>query len=66
MIEELQAVGVELKDFDQLLLDFPAIHEGREICLCWHQGESSVNAWHEVGAGYAGRQDVALLAKAEK
>ena len=49
LIEELQAVGVELKDFDKMLLDFPAIHEGREIYLCWHRGETAVQAWHEVG-----------------
>ena len=61
LIEELHQVGVELKDFERGLIDFPAVHEGREILLCWHRGESAIQAWHEVDAGYAGRQDVALL-----
>lgn len=62
LIDELHQVGVELKDLELGLLDFPAVHEGREIYLCWHRGEREVRAWHEVDAGYAGRQDVSLLA----
>jgi len=61
LVDELQKANVELKDFERGLIDFPSVHEGREICLCWHRGESTVQAWHEVDAGYAGRQDVALL-----
>ena len=61
LLEELHQVGVELKDFERGLLDFPAVHEDREIYLCWHRGEQSVCAWHEIEAGYAGRQDVSLL-----
>jgi hypothetical protein len=61
LIEELHQVGVELKDFERGLIDFPAVHDGREILLCWHRGESGIQAWHEVDAGYAARQDLALL-----
>jgi hypothetical protein len=61
LVDELQQVGVELKDFEKGLLDFPALHDGREIYLCWHRGEDKVCSWHEVDAGYAGRQDVAVL-----
>lgn len=61
-LDELHQVGVELKDFEKGLLDFPAVHQGREILLCWMQGEERVSAWHEVDCGYAGRQDVAALA----
>ena len=61
LIEELRHVGVEIKDFEKGLIDFPAVHDSREIYLCWHRGEASVQAWHEVDAGFAGRQDVALL-----
>ncbi len=60
-IDELRQVGVELKDFEKGLLDFPAVHQGREVLLCWYAGEEQVRAWHEVDAGFAGRQDVALL-----
>lgn len=61
LVDELQQVGVELKDFEKGLLDFPSLHEGREIYLCWHRGEKAVHTWHEIDAGYAGRQDVAAL-----
>lgn len=61
LVDELHHVGVELKDFEKGLVDFPAIHEGREVFLCWHCGEAMIQAWHEIDAGYASRQDVALL-----
>jgi hypothetical protein len=61
LVDELQQVGVELKDFEKGLLDFPAMYQGREIYLCWHRGEKSVESWHEVDRGFAGRQDVAML-----
>lgn len=60
-VDELGQVGVELKDYDMGLIDFPAMHEGREVCLCWKRGENSVAAWHETDAGFAGRQSVELL-----
>ena len=59
LMEELHQVGVELKDFEMGLLDFPAVHDGREVYLCWHRGETNVQAWHEIDSGYAGRQDIA-------
>ena len=60
-VDELQEVGVELKDYDMGLIDFPAMYHGREICLCWKAGENAVAAWHETDSGFAGRQDVATL-----
>lgn len=63
LVEELQGAGVELKDFEKGLIDFPAVFEGREVLLCWHQGEDQVTHWHEVDAGFAGRQPVELLAE---
>ena len=59
LIDELQYAGVELKDIEMGLLDFPAIYKGREIYLCWHLGEPTICAWHEIDAGFAGRQDIA-------
>lgn len=61
LIDELHTLGVELKDFEKGLIDFPAIHEDREICLCWRSGEKAVRYWHELDAGYSGRQDIATL-----
>jgi hypothetical protein len=56
LIEELRKLGVELKDFFMGLVDFPCWMDGREVCLCWRQGEPEVGHWHEVDAGFAGRQ----------
>ncbi len=54
--QELAALGVEFKDYSMGLVDFPAEHDGRPICLCWRLGEPAVAFWHEIDAGYAGRQ----------
>jgi hypothetical protein len=53
---ELAALGVEFKDAVLGLVDFPAERDGRTIYLCWRLGEPEVEHWHEVSAGYAGRQ----------
>jgi hypothetical protein len=53
---ELASLGVEIKDYVQGLVDFPAERDGRVVCLCWRLGEPAVEFWHEVDAGYAGRQ----------
>lgn len=61
LVDELHAVGVELKDFELGLVDFPAIHQGREVLLCWKRGEPSIEHWHELDAGLSGRQPVSIL-----
>ncbi len=61
LVDELHAVGVELKDFELGLVDFPANHDGRDVLLCWKRGETTIAHWHEIDAGLAGRQSVALL-----
>jgi hypothetical protein len=53
--DELTKLGVELKGVDGLC-DFPSLMDGREVLLCWRPGEPSVQFWHEVHAGFAGRQ----------
>ncbi len=55
-VRELTALGVELKDYYTGLIDFPAWKDGHEVCLCWRLGEPGVDYWHEVDAGFAGRQ----------
>jgi len=60
-VDELEAIGVELKDYETGLIDFPGQHEGRDIYLCWRLGEASVSHWHELHGGYSGRQPVSML-----
>ena len=62
-VDELEEVGVELKDYQIGLIDFPTRHDGREVCLCWKLGEEKIESWHELDAGFAGRQSVETLGK---
>jgi hypothetical protein len=55
-VERIRELGVVLKDLDMGLLDFPHEREGRVVFLCWHPPEESVAFWHDLDAGYAGRQ----------
>ena len=50
------SLGVEIKDFDQGLCDFPHLRGGKIVYLCWKKGESRIEWWHDVEAGFAGRQ----------
>jgi hypothetical protein len=52
----LQRLGVLVKDLDRGLVDFPALHEGQEVLLCWQVGEDEVAHWHGVDEGFAGRK----------
>jgi len=54
--QELADLGVELKDCDTGLVDFPSRLDGREVYLCWRLGEPEVEHWHELHAGFAGRK----------
>ncbi|MBI4494117.1 MAG: DUF2203 domain-containing protein [Chloroflexi bacterium] len=56
---ELQRIhqrGVEVKDLELGLIDFRALREGRVVYLCWRLGEDRLRFWHDLDAGYAGRQ----------
>jgi hypothetical protein len=55
-IGRIRELGVLLKDLDMGLLDFPHEKEGRVVFLCWHPPEEQVSYWHEIQAGYQGRQ----------
>ena len=57
-IEELKRLGVEFKGPDGLC-DFYSIMNGREVFLCWRLGEPEVSHWHDLDAGFAGRQAAA-------
>ena len=56
LAHQIQDMGVILKDLNLGLLDFPHLKDGREVYLCWKHGEETIVYWHEVEAGYAGRQ----------
>ena len=49
---------IVLRDLDRGLIDFPAIRDGREVYLCWIDGEPDIGFWHELDAGYPGRQEL--------
>jgi hypothetical protein len=49
---------IVLRDLDRGLVDFPTIRDGREVYLCWIEGEDDIGFWHELDAGYAGRQEL--------
>ena len=54
---ELEALGVQLKDYERGLIDFPSMRAGRVVLLCWQIGEGDeVSWWHDVDTGFAGRQ----------
>jgi len=56
LAQEINDSGVILKDLERGLVDFPTLWEGREVYLCWLLGESSIQFWHEIDTGFAGRQ----------
>jgi hypothetical protein len=55
-IEHIRELGVILKDLDMGLLDFPHERNDRVVFLCWHPPEEQIGYWHELQAGYQGRQ----------
>ena len=57
-VEELRSLGVELKDDKIGLCDFLSLMNGREVYLCWRLGEPEVQFWHDLDAGFAGRQKI--------
>jgi hypothetical protein len=57
-LEEIEAIGCLFKGFDAGLVDFYTLREDRLVFLCWRVEESHITHWHEVDAGYAGRQPI--------
>jgi len=53
---EFQRREIQLKDLDRGLIDFPSLLDGKEIFLCWEEGEEDIEFWHDLDAGYAGRE----------
>jgi hypothetical protein len=57
-LNQLSAIGVEVKDADTGLFDFPAVREGEDVLLCWQTGEDVVEWWHDREEGFAGRKRI--------
>jgi len=55
-IDEIVQHGVEVKDIDEGLIDFPALRGAETVLLCWRLGEDRIRYWHTVEEGFAGRQ----------
>jgi hypothetical protein len=53
--------GAEVKDLDEGLIDFPALHHGETVLLCWKLGEDEIRYWHHIEDGFAGRRPVEEL-----
>ncbi|MDQ3467239.1 MAG: DUF2203 domain-containing protein [Chloroflexota bacterium] len=59
LISRITAHGVEVKDLDRGLIDFPSLRDDRVVYLCWQVGEPAIRYWHEIDGGFAGRQPLA-------
>jgi len=66
-LAEIDSIGVQVKDLDMGLLDFPCEVEGQIILFCWKLGEKSITQWHGTQEGFAGRKPIdERIAKAKK
>ncbi|HMB96672.1 MAG TPA: DUF2203 domain-containing protein [Tepidisphaeraceae bacterium] len=65
LLDELYNVGCEIKDFQSGLIDFIGRHQGRDVYLCWKPGEDKIQYWHELDAGFTGRQPISTLQEKE-
>jgi hypothetical protein len=57
-LDEIDAIGVQVKDIDTGLLDFPCDVNGETVLLCWKMGESRIDFWHTMDSGFRGRQPI--------
>jgi hypothetical protein len=57
-VAEINAIGVQVKDIETGLLDFPCMLQDEIVLLCWKMGEPRIDFWHTVDAGFRGRQPV--------
>jgi len=68
IVDQMQAAvvridewSITLRDIQSGLIDFPALVNGRQVCLCWQLGEDDVEWWHELADGFAGRRRIGEL-----
>lgn len=57
-LSEIEEIGVQLKDLDAGLIDFPCKVEEQIVLLCWKRGETAIEFWHTLEGGFAGRQAI--------
>lgn len=57
-VRQIMAMGILVKDVDKGILDFLAMRNGRRVYLCWQHGEETISYWHDIDAGFEGRQPV--------
>ncbi len=55
-MRELSEAGIQVKDLEAGLVDFPHLRQGEEVFLCWKLGEETIGYWHELESGFAGRK----------
>lgn len=55
-LDALMELGIEIRDLDHGLIDFPSLRDGRVVHLCWRVDEAAIGFWHETDEGYRGRQ----------
>jgi hypothetical protein len=58
VFENIEQMGVLVKDLDIGLIDFLTRYQGREVCLCWKLGEERIRFWHGTDEGFAGRKPI--------
>jgi hypothetical protein len=56
LLREFRRHGVQIKDLETGLIDFPSLRDGNEVFLCWKRGEETIEYWHDLQSGFAGRQ----------
>lgn len=55
-ISDITGRGIQIKDLDRGLVDFPHLRNGREVFLCWELEDEDIEFWHEIDSGHAGRE----------
>ena len=64
---EIDEIGVQVKDLEKGLLDFPCVVDGQTVLLCWKLGEKEIGFWHTTEDGFAGRKPLdARFGKAQR
>lgn len=57
-MEGLEDAGIQVKDLDIGLVDFPSLYHGEEVCICWRMDEDDIRYWHGMTEGFGGRKEI--------